>query len=113
MDNNGLIEAATDGAAIIRRMMGYSAAAFGGLAGTCAANTTSSAIFNATASDYNVTGGAATRVATDGLVIWRAMNGKTGTDVTNGLGLTNEPGATNTSWSAIQSWLNATCGSNF
>lgn len=113
VDNNGLIAAATDGAAIIRRMMGYSAAAFGGLAGICAANTTSSAIFNATASDYNVTGGAATRFATDGLVIWRAMIGKTDADVTNGLGLTNEAGATNTSWLAIQSWLNATCGSSF
>lgn len=113
VDNNGLIEAATDGVAIIRRMLGYGASGFGGLAGTCAANISSSAIFNATSSNYNVTGGAATRVATDGLVILRAMNGKTGTDVTNGLGLTNESGATNTSWSAIQSWLNATCGSNF
>ncbi len=113
VDNNGLIEPATDGVAIIRRMLGFNAAAFGGLAGTCAANTTSAAIFNATNSNYNVTGGAATSVATDGMVILRAMNGKTNADVTNGLGLANESGATNTGWPAIQSWLNATCGGSF
>ena len=94
-------------------MLGLNAAAFSGLAGTCAANTTGTAIFNATTSNYNVTGGALTTAATDGLAILRAMSGKTGTDVTNGLGLTREPGATNTSWAAIQSWLNTTCGSSF
>lgn len=113
VDNNGLIEPATDGVAILSRMLGLNAAAFSGLAGTCAANTTGTAIFNATTSNYNVTGGASTTAATDGLVILRAMSGKTGTDVTNGLGLTREPGATNTSWAAIQSWLNTTCGSSF
>jgi hypothetical protein len=113
VDNNGLIEPATDGVAILRRMLGFNATAFNGLAGTCAANTTNTAIFNATTSNYNVTGGAATRPATDGLVILRAMSGKTGADVTNGLGLINESGATNTSWPAIQSWLNTTCGSGF
>ena len=113
VDNNGLIEPTTDGAAILSRMLGMGAAAFNGLAGTCAANTTGTAIFNATNSNYNVTGGASTFASTDGLVILRAMSGKTGTDVTNGLGLTREPGATNTSWAAIQSWLNSTCGSNF
>ena len=113
VDNNGLIEPATDGVAILRRMLGFSAGAFTGLAGTCAANTTGAAIFNATSSNYNVTGGALTRPATDGLAILRAMNGKTGTDVTNGLGLANEAGATNTTWPAIQSWLNSTCGAGF
>ncbi len=113
VDNNGLIEPTTDGAAILRRMLGFKDAAFAGLAGTCAANTTGTAIFNATTSNYNVTGGVATRASTDGMVILRAMNGKTGTDVTNGLGLSNESGASNTGWSAIQSWLNTTCGSNF
>ena len=96
VDNNGLIEPATDGVAILRRMMGQTAAAFAGLAGTCAANTTATAIFNATTSNYNVTGGASTTLATDGLVILRAMSGRTGTDVTNGLGLTRESGAANT-----------------
>ena len=113
VDNNGLIEAATDGSAILSRMLGLGAAAFSGLAGTCAANTTGTAIFNATSSNYNVTGGASAFASTDGLAIVRAMSGKTGTAVTNGLGLGNEPGATNTSWAAIQSWLNSTCGSSF
>ena len=113
IDNNGLIEPATDGVAILRRMLGFGSNAFSGLAGTCAANTTDVAIFNATNSNYNVTGGPATLAATDGAVIVRAMSGKTGTDVTNGLGLTREAGATNTNWAQIQSWLNTTCGSNF
>lgn len=117
VDNNGLIEPATDGVAIIRRMMGFDSGAFSGLAGTCAANATNISIFNASnpaLSNYNVTGGAATRAATDGAVIVRVMNGaKTDAAVTGGLGLANEPGATNTTWSQIQSWLNSTCGSNF
>ncbi|MEO7255876.1 MAG: matrixin family metalloprotease [Casimicrobium sp.] len=114
VDNNGLIEAATDGVAIMRRMLGFKDAAFAGLAGTCAANTTSTAIFNATNSNYNVTGGSETRAATDGAVILRVMSGlKTDASVTGGLGLVSEPGVTNTSWSQIQSWLNTTCGSNF
>lgn len=96
VDNNGLIEPGTDGVAIIRRMMGFTSSAFAGLAGTCAGNATSTAIFNATSSNYNVTSGASTFAATDGLAILRAMNGKTGTDVTNGLGLTNESGASST-----------------
>ena len=113
VDNNGLIEPLTDGVAIVRRMMGFTASALDGLAGACAANTTGAAIFNATSSNYNVTGGAATLAATDGSVIVRAMSRRTGTDVTNGLGLSGELGATNTTWPSIQSWLNNTCGSSF
>ena len=114
VDNNGLIEPATDGVAILRRMLGTSSSGFGGLSGTCAVNTTSAAIFNATAGNYNATGGAATRPGTDGLVIMRAMQGLTGTAVTNGLGLSAESGATNTTWANIRSnFLNTTCGADF
>ena len=114
VDNNGLIEPATDGVAILRRMLGTNSAGFSGLSGTCAANTASADIFNATTSNYNATGGALTRPGTDGLVILRAMQGLTGTAVTNGLGLPSESGATNTTWSNIRTnFLNSTCGADF
>lgn len=113
VDNNGLFEPATDGVAILRRLLGFNSSAFSGLAGTCAANTSASAIFNATTSNYNVTGGALTLPTTDGLVILRAMLGLTGSAVTNSLGLTRESGATNTTWASIQPWLNSNCGSSF
>lgn len=107
VDNNGLFEAATDGVAILRRMMGFSSAAFSGLAGTCAANTSASAIYNATTSNYNVTGGGQVRATADGLAIVRAMNGKTGTEVTNGLS------GASASWATIQNSLNNACGGSF
>ena len=113
VDNNGLIDPATDGVAILRRLLGFNVNAFSGLAGACASNTTASAIFNATASNYNATGGASTLPTTDGLVILRAMFGLTGTAVTNGLGLSRESGATNTAWTSIQPWLNSNCGASF
>ena len=114
VDNNGLFEPAVDGVAILRRIMGFTSAAFAGLSGACAENTTATAIFNATTSNYNATGGALTRPGTDGLVILRAMQGLTGTAVTNGLGLAAESGATNTTWAAIRNnFLNTTCGAAF
>ena len=116
VDDNGLFEPDIDGVAIMRRMMGFASAAFAGLSGACAANTTATAISNATSAvaNYNVTGGALTRPATDGLVILRAMRGLTNTAVTNGLGLTNEAGATRTTWGGgIQNFLNTTCGASF
>ena len=114
VDNNGLIEPATDGVAILRRMHGLTSSGFSGLSGTCAGNTTATAIFNATTSNYNVTGGLATLPATDGLVILRAMRGLTGTAVTDGLNLAAESGATNTTWASIRNnFLNTTCGADF
>ncbi len=113
VDNNGLFEPAIDGVAILRRLAGFNVSAFAGLSGTCAGNSTAAAIFAATASNYNVTGGASSRPSTDGLVILRAMQGLTNTAVTNGLGLTGEAGATNTNWGSLQSWLNTTCGATF
>ena len=115
VDDNGLIEPGTDGVAIMRRMLGFSAPAFAGLSGVCAANTSPSALFAATTSNYNATGSALTLATTDGQVILRAMAGLTGTNVTNGLGLTREAGgsATNTTWSTLQPWLNSNCAATF
>ena len=114
VDNNGLIEPATDGVAILRRMLGANSAGFSGLSGTCAANTMSAAIFNATTSNYNATGGSSTLPGTDGMVIMRAMQGLIGPAVTAGLGLGNEPGASNTTWTSIRNnFLNTTCGADF
>jgi hypothetical protein len=105
VDNNGLFEPDIDGLAILRRMAGFNVSAFSGLSGTCAGNTTSAAVYAATASNYNVTGGAVPRPTTDGLLITRAMRKLTGTAVTQG--------ATSQSWATVQSWLNSNCGSNF
>lgn len=119
IDNNGLLEPAIDGAAILRRMQGFSQASMTGLSGTCAQNTTASALFSAAnPANFNVTGGASVLPGTDGLVLLRAMMGSTGTGVTNGLGLTAESGATRTIWGTgsdgqIRSWLNSTCGTGF
>ena len=114
VDNNGLIEVDLDGVAILRRIAGFTAPAFAGLSGSCAANATPTAVFNATSpiANYNVTGGT-TRLATDGAVLMRALLGLTGTAVTNGLGLAAEPGVTNSSWSSIQNWLASNCGVGF
>ncbi len=114
VDNNGLIEPATDGVAILRRMLGTASGGFSGLSGTCAANTTSAAIFGATTlAGYNVTGAASVRATTDGAVIARAMNGVTGTAVTNSLGLAAS-GATRTDWTTnLRNYINTTCGSDF
>lgn len=114
VDNNGLIEVDIDGVAIMRRIAGFTAPAFAGLSGSCAANATPTAIFNGTSAiaDYNVTGGA-TRLTTDGAVLMRALLGLKGTAVTDGLGLPAEPGVTNSSWSSIQSWLASNCGVGF
>ncbi len=114
VDNNGLFEPATDGMAILRRMLGANSAAFSGLSGTCATNTTATAIFNATSSisGYNVTGGTPTRPSTDGLVILRAMRGLTNTAVTDGLGLAAS-GAIRTDWNTLRTYMNSTCGANF
>ena len=114
VDNNGLIEPATDGVAILRRMLGFSASAFAGLSDTCAGNATAATVYAATASNYNATGGGATRSGTDGLVILRAMQGLTGSAVTDGLGLARESGATNTTWPNIRNnFLNSTCSADF
>lgn len=115
VDDNGLIEADIDGVAIMRRMMGFSSTAFAGLSGSCAANTTDTAISNATsvATNYNVTGASAVRPTTDGAVILRAMRGLTGSAVTNSLGLAAS-GATRTDWTAdLRNFINTTCGSDF
>ena len=114
VDNNGLIEVDLDGVAILRRIAGFTAPAFAGLSGACAANATPTAVFNGTSpiANYNVTGGT-TRLATDGAVLTRALLGLTGTAVTDGLGLPTEPGVTNSSWSSIQNWLASNCGVGF
>ena len=54
VDNNGLFDAATDGVAIMRRMLGFGQSAFAGLARR--RNTTASAIYAATNASYNAAG---------------------------------------------------------
>ena len=112
VDDNGLVEPARDGVAILRRMLGLPESAFYGLSGACAARTTPSALFTAAGTgSFAVTGASQTRAASDGVILVRAMLGATGSGATGGVGF--QPDATRTSWSGagqIQDWLNTTCG---
>ncbi len=118
VDGNGLLDPATDGVAMLRRMLGFAAGRYGGLAGTCAQNSSDAAIFAASSkAAVAATGAAATLAGTDGLVIQRAMRGLTGTAVTQSAIAT---GATRAQWNSpagpasnIREWLNANCGTAF
>lgn len=118
IDNNGLLEPAIDGVAMLRRMYGFGQNMMTGLSGTCAQNTSASALFSAAnPANFNVTGGASVLPATDGLVLLRVMQGSAGASVTNGIGLSSESGATRTLWGTgsdgqIRAWLNSTCGTD-
>lgn len=118
IDNNGLFEPAIDGVAMLRRMYGFGQNTMAGLSGTCAQNTSTSALFAAAnPANFNVTGGALVTPATDGLVLLRVMQGSSGASVTNGVGLTAESGATRTIWGTggdgqIRAWLNSACGTD-
>ncbi len=118
VDGNGLLDPATDGAALLRRMLGFSAGSYGNLAGTCAQNSTDAAIFAASSkAAVAATGAPATLAGSDGLVILRAMRGLTGTAVTDNA---IAAGATRPQWNSpvgpgnnIREWLNANCGTAF
>ncbi len=118
IDNNGLLEPAIDGVAMLRRMYGFGQNMMTGLSGTCAQNTSASALFSAAnPANFNVTGGASVLPATDGLTLLRVMQGSAGASVTNGIGLSSESGATRTLWGTgsdgqIRAWLNSTCGTD-
>jgi hypothetical protein len=119
VDNNGLLEPAIDGVAILRRMYGFGQNTLTGLSGACAQNTAASALFAAAnPANFNVTGGSSVLPATDGLLLLRAMQGSSGAAITAGLGLASEAGATRTVWGTgsdgqIRAWLNTTCGTDF
>ncbi len=118
VDGNGLLDAATDGVAVLRRLLGIGAANFGTPAGVCAQNTTAAALYTASArAAVPATGASASTATGDGMVILRSMLGLTGTAVTQGA---VGPGATRSQWSTpagvnnnIREWLNANCGSSF
>lgn len=118
VDGNGILDAATDGAAMLRRYLGVNSSAFGGLAGTCALNTSAASLHTASAkATVAVTGSTTPAFTTDGLVTLRAMLGLKGTAVTNGAVAAgalrsqwNTPAGTNNN---IREWLNANCGTTF
>ena len=110
IDNNGLLDPAIDGVAIMRQLLGINQAALPALAGVCAQ--ASSATHNFVASNsfnFNASGGTPALASSDGLMIVRAMRGMASASM-NVLGKT---GAANTNWAQVQSTLNATCGTNF
>lgn len=118
VDGNGVIDAATDGTALLRRMLGFGAGSYGSLAGTCAQNTGDAALMAASnKAAVSVTGAPVALASTDGLVLLRAMRGQTAAAVTQGA---VGAGATRAQWSApagqnanIREWLNANCGTAF
>lgn len=118
VDGNGLLDPATDGVAMLRRMLGIAGGGYGGLGGVCAQNTSDAATFAASAkAAVSVTGAATTLASTDGLILLRAMRGLTGDAVT--VGATGN-GAVRTQWNTpsgpnnnLREWLNANCGTAF
>jgi hypothetical protein len=109
VDGNGAYEAAKDGVLIVRRLLGFSGAALtNGVLGTCASRTASTAVESFIDSQaFNVDGiGAPPKNGlTDGLLIYRAMLGLTGSAATSGL--------TTQSWSTVRTYLNTNCGTSF
>jgi hypothetical protein len=118
VDGNGLLDPATDGVAMLRRLLGFAGGSYSGLAGVCAQNTSDAAVFAASAkAAVAATGATVTLASTDGLVLLRAMRGLTGSAVTQdtiGVGATrpqwNTPAGANNN---IREWLNANCGTAF
>ena len=118
VDGNGIVDVATDGTALLRRLLGFGAGGYGSLAGTCAQNTSDAALMAASSkAAVSVTGAPVTLASTDGLVLLRAIRGQTGSAVTQGaIGA----GAARTQWSSpagpnanIREWLNMFCGTAF
>jgi Metallo-peptidase family M12B Reprolysin-like len=110
IDNNGLLEPAIDGVAIMRRLSGVNQTTLPALAGTCAQSSSAAHSFATLNSfNFNATGGVGALPTTDGLLIIRAMNGLGAASITGAV----EAGAARTTWSSIQSALNGTCGTNF
>lgn len=101
IDGNGLLAPNIDGLAIVRRMAGYTDAAFSGLHGTCAQTTAPATLrANVDLNALNVNGGNA-QFTTDGLMLMRALLGARGSAVT-----TN---ANNTS-ADVATWFANQCG---
>ena len=118
VDGNGILDAATDGSAMLRRYLGLNSSAFTNLSGTCAQHTTATALHaNSAKATVAATGSASPAFTTDGLVTLRAMLGLSGAAVTNGAVAAgalrsqwNTPAGTNNN---IREWLNANCGTAF
>lgn len=112
LDDNGTIDALTDGLMLMRVMFGLTGTSVtNGAIGTNAQRTTwdqIQPIINLPALDID--GNLATDALTDGLILLRAMFGLTGTSVTNGaIG----SGATRATWALIRTYVNSNCGANF
>ena len=110
IDNNGLLEPAIDGVAILRYLSGVNQAALPALAGACAQSSGAANNYTSTNSfGFNATGGGAALAVTDGAIIVRAMSGAGAASENNLL----KGSAVRTSWTSIQQYLNSTCGTGF
>lgn len=112
VDQNGFIDAPTDGMLILRTMFGLTGTAVTTSAiGAQAQRTTFAEVrplIHTAALDLD--GNGLTDPLTDGLMIVRALFGLTGNSVTNNAIGSN---ATRTNWTAIRNYLNTSCGTTF
>ena len=109
VDGNGFVDAATDGALIVRYLLGFrgSALTTGALGGSPArTGATLEAWIAGLDLDADGDGGPA-RAATDGVLLLRAMLGLTGSALTQGV--TNAPSATRNA-AQIVTWIQQTHG---
>jgi len=104
--------ALTDGLMILRAMFGLTGAAVTSNAVAPGAPRQSWAAIQPYIhmSALDLDGNGTTDALTDGLVLIRAMTGRTGTAVTNNAVV---PGAPRDNWDAIRTYLNTQCGMNF
>ena len=109
VDENGVVDAPTDGLLILRTMFGLTGTSVTlGAIGPQAKRLTFAEVrplIHTAALDLD--GNGLTDPLTDGLMIVRALFGLTGSAVTNNaIG----PNATRSNWTAIRNYLNASCG---
>lgn len=113
LDGNSVVDPLTDGLMVIRAMLGLTGTAVtNGAIGALAARNSWAEIQPVIQySELDVDGNGVVDAPTDGLMITRAMFGLTGSAVTNGAIGTGTPART--SWDAIRTHLNTTCGTSF
>ncbi|MGL4233058.1 MAG: hypothetical protein ACRDAM_06430 [Casimicrobium sp.] len=116
IDGDGFLTA-TDALLAMRYMLGFRGDALSQVVSSnaCALNTTSSAIeaaivplLAASPPALDIDGDQQATEMIDGMLLLRAMVGRTGSEAMNGLAST-QAGATRTTWTSVRNYLNDTC----
>ena len=114
LDGNGSIDALTDGLMIVRALFNVTGdqVTNGAIGSGYTRNTWAQIGPLFVPAVLDVDGNGRSDALTDGMIILRSIFGMTGTQVTTNALATNPP-ATRTTWSAIRTYLNTTCGTSF